>query len=139
MSILLLSRCKSVKKMSLPVLKWPPIYSTVYFAVYSIFSSELIFRASYLYHDVFWQNCWKTSTSVVGDIVEGIVQMTIQVWNFAKRFIKPCYWKRNCWPQKNPFFQDGYRKYFKHGRFYLAKSLNLSKPDVKLYWNLNFK
>ena len=41
--------------------------------------------------------------------------------------------------KKNPFFQDGYRKYFKHGRFYLAKSLNLSKPDVKLYWNLNFK
>ena len=42
---------------------------------------------------------------IVGDIVEGIVQMMIQVWNFAKRFIKPCYWKRNCWPQINPFFK----------------------------------
>ena len=31
------------------------------------------------FNDVFWQICWKTSTSVVGDIVEGIVQMTIQV------------------------------------------------------------
>ena len=41
--------------------------------------------------------------------------------------------------KKNPFFQDGHRKYLKHGRFYLAKSLNLSKPDIKLYWKLNFK
>ena len=37
------------------------------------------------------------------------------------------------------FFQDDHRKYLKHGRFYLAKSLNLSKPDIKLYWKLNFK
>lgn len=78
-------------------------------------------------------------TAIVGDIVEQIVQMMIQVWNFAKGLLSHAIEKKTAGHKIKMFFQDDHLKYWKYGRFYLVKSLNLSKPYIKLYWKLNKK
>ena len=71
----------------------------------------------------------------VTDIVEGIVLTMIQVWNFSKRFIKPCYWKRNYWPQE---MTTGNIENMV--AFVLPKVWTYQNPnEYRIFWKLNFK
>ena len=49
--------------------------------------NKWFFRAHVMSNVTFHGTLNSDHTVIVGDIVEGIVQMMIQVWNFAKRFI----------------------------------------------------
>ena len=124
-------RCDLVEPVCHLWLRWP-IFTLVWIGVRHCTSPLTNYWANL--HQVFFH----VAVRIVGDIVEGIVQMMIQVWNFAKRFIKTCYWKRNCWQQKVIFFPRWPPEILKTWSLLTCQKFELIKTWYKIILEVKF-